>query len=34
MRALIDTHTFLWLTGDTSRLSAPSVGFMDDNSTE
>lgn len=34
MPALIDTHTFLWLTGDTSRLSPTARSFMEDKSNQ
>jgi PIN domain nuclease of toxin-antitoxin system len=34
MPALIDTHTFLWLTGETSRLSGNALAYIEDESNE
>lgn len=34
MLTLIDTHAFLWLTGDNSRLSPTALAFMGDKSNQ
>src|ERR1700722_4148194 len=34
MPALIDTHTFLWLTGETSKLSRSALAYVEDESNE